>query len=904
MKILARIVATVIVLTLSAFAPSSASAADTLTTSWQQPREDESLTRPWVGPDFFGNRLLDWRLANGRIECLTGTRNKPMRTLHLLTRTIGDQPGECEISVRTGPVEWSTDAPLTAETWTGFLIGAGGDHVDYRISALCHQWPAVDGGLIAGLNGQGHVEFRRNDIASGRNPRNVDAWPLVEPSNREGDGFTTGQDAPDVVLTLTATTNNDGTCDLTLTATNHATDDLISATTVARVAADLVDGNIALVSHWAPGDSKKGYWFRDWRVSGTKVNTHPDRAFGPIFGAQHTLSRGIMKMTAQLAPLGSDDTATATLQLFDGKWFDVTTETRDADAATVTFRMEPFYPPSDVPYRIVYDLRTERGPERHSYEGTIRKPPTDREEFVIAGLTCHHISAKGSGAWNHSGIWYPHNELVAAVKTHEPDMVYFAGDQLYEGGLAGIVRTPDETAILDYHYHWLRWVWAFRDLTRDVPTVTIPDDHDVYHGNVWGNGGVKAEGSFRFASDAGGYIQSPRFVNMVHRTQTSHLPDPVDPEPVANDISVYFTRMEYANLSFAIIADRQFKSSPTTTIPEANVRNGWFHNYDYDPRDADVPGAVLLGERQLRFLDEWANDWSSGARGKILLSQTIFTNLATLPQDAKDDGVVPGMRQPLFGEYMEGDKIVADADSNGWPQTGRNRALETVRRGFALHIAGDQHLASVVQYGVDGWNNASWAFCLPSIANVWPRRWWPPMEGRNRASNAPPYAGEFEDGFGNPITVHAVANPMQSNVEPSALYDRSPGYGIIRINRRTRDVQLDCWPRWVDPSKPGARQYPGWPMRLNLADNFVTAPELWLPPLRITNLADPVIQVIDQANGSVVYTWRADGDRFQPWVPSEGVYSVVVGDPDRGLAFTVTDLEAGEQDQNEIVVTL
>jgi hypothetical protein len=35
-------------------------------------------------------------------------------------------------------------------------------------------------------------------------------------------------------------------------------------------------------------------------------------------------------------------------------------------------------------------------------------------------------------------------------------------------------------------YRRYLWVWAFRDLTREVPTVVLVDDHDVYHPNLWG----------------------------------------------------------------------------------------------------------------------------------------------------------------------------------------------------------------------------------------------------------------------------------------------------------------------------------------------------------------------------------------------------------------------------------
>ena len=41
--------------------------------------------------------------------------------------------------------------------------------------------------------------------------------------------------------------------------------------------------------------------------------------------------------------------------------------------------------------------------------------------------------------------------------------------------------------------------------------------------------------------------------------------------------------------------------------------------------------------------------------------------------------------------------LVADLDSNGWPQTGRNKALRAIRKAGAVHIGGDQHLPTVIQ---------------------------------------------------------------------------------------------------------------------------------------------------------------------------------------------------------------
>ena len=182
--------------------------------------------------------------------------------------------------------------------------------------------------------------------------------------------------------------------------------------------------------------------------------------------------------------------------------------------------------------------------------------------ILLAAFTGHKIFTGGL-RWNENGIWFPHRELVDAVRHHDPDFLFFSGDQIYEGDLTPVQRRPPEKAMLDYLSKWYRWCWAFRDLTRDIPTVAIPDDHDVYHGNLWGAGGRAARARDGVtAQDSGGYTMPPAFVNAVHRTQTSHLPDPVDPAPIEQGISVYYTHVEYAGLSFAVVADRQWKTAP------------------------------------------------------------------------------------------------------------------------------------------------------------------------------------------------------------------------------------------------------------------------------------------------------------------------------------------------------
>jgi hypothetical protein len=426
----------------------------------------------------------------------------------------------------------------------------------------------------------------------------------------------------------------------------------------------------------------------------------------------------------------------------------------------------------------------------------------------------------------------------------------------------------------------------------------------MYHGNIWGCGGKAAikKGTGADRQDSGGYKMPPVWVNMVQRTQTAHLPDPFDPEPVEQGIAVYYCDINYGGISFAVIEDRKFKSAPKPLLPEAKIWNGWPQNPDFDVMNkADVTGAALLGERQLKFLDRWAGDWSHGTWMKVVLSQTIFANVATLPKGEKSGGNIPKLRILPAGDYAPDDSRVNDFDSNSWPQSGRQKALKIIRKGFAFHIAGDQHLGSTIQYGTDDWGDAGYAFCVPAISNIWPRRWYPSVPGFNRKPGSPKYTGDFEDGFGNKMTVFAVSNPVFTGKKPSRLYDRAAGFGIVRFIRSSRDIIIQCRPRGTEPQKPGSAQYPGWPVKLNQLDNYNRKAAAWLPDIVVKGKQNPVIQIIDQSNQEIVYTLRIRGGSFRPKVFKHGVYTVKVGEPDAGGFKVFKGVKSIGKDQNEVL---
>jgi hypothetical protein len=353
---------------------------------------------------------------------------------------------------------------------------------------------------------------------------------------------------------------------------------------------------------------------------------------------------------------------------------------------------------------------------------------------------------------------------------------------------------------------------------------------------------------------------------MVQRVQAWHLPDPVDPAPVRQGIHVYFTRLRVGGIDFAILEDRKFKTGPLGAIPQMGPRPDHIADEGYDPTTIDLPGLQLLGDRQLAFLREWTADWT-GADVKCVLSQTAFCGAAHV--HGKPDN-----------------RLLADLDCNGWPQSRRNEALRELRKARAIHLCGDQHMAATVKHGIDEHRDGPYGFTSPALVNTVYARWWHPKDERAGANPIPksplPYTGDYLDGLGNRITMMAYANPEDLADETK----RADGYGLVRFNKRAREVTIECWPRFSR-----GVQFAGWPMTVKIDDNDGRRPVAWLPELIVEGTEHPVVQVLSEADGEILYTIRAAKNRLQPPAYSLGSFTVKIG-RDRPDAISLTGLKA------------
>ncbi len=272
---------------------------------------------------------------------------------------------------------------------------------------------------------------------------------------------------------------------------------------------------------------------------------------------------------------------------------------------------------------------------------------------------------------------------------------------------------------------------------------------------------------------------------------------------------------------------------------------------------------------------------------KAVISQTLFTAFPTTHG---------GKREVVRADY----------DTNGWPQTARNRALRLVRKAFAVHIAGDQHLPAVVHYGIDQHRDGPIAFAGPAV-NVGYPRWWEPERASWTAGKAGgSLTGDFTDSFGHPMTVMAVRNGA---VEPrqidllNFLNDKASGLGVVRFEKQHRSITIECWPI-VGNSTAITPQLPGWPVTVRMMDNYGRKVAGFLPTLRIRGCPAALVEVAEHASGELQYALRVNGERFKPHVFFPGTYDVVISDPDGTALTRLGALEARRENPTTLEITL
>ena len=134
--------------------------------------------------------------------------------------------------------------------------------------------------------------------------------------------------------------------------------------------------------------------------------------------ALYTVHENTLKLTAQMYPIRDYEPFEASLEIEkDGQWEWVA----DADIIypgyTAPFRIENWDDSKEYKYRVSHNKTA-------FYEGIIRKNPKDKDEIVMAAFSCNSVYP------NHGGD-ISREDIVENMKFLQPDLLFFAGDQVY-----------------------------------------------------------------------------------------------------------------------------------------------------------------------------------------------------------------------------------------------------------------------------------------------------------------------------------------------------------------------------------------------------------------------------------------------------------------------------------------
>ena len=734
--------------------------------------------RSWISSDFWSNRFQDWLLENGIVKCLTGKKGHELRTLGLLTHDVGSEGETLQIEALFTPLTTPSEAGFA-----GFMLGVGKGKLDYRAAALAQRGTGENGGFLAVVDTNGRVAFRDHSTDSVK--VTYDELHISDQEQAAESFVKSG-----VKLVLKARRQG-GKYALTLTAIDPKTDKAISFVQMTGMKGEDLLGGISLLS--SPEIAKDGarWSIQNIKIGGDKIRHHRDRALGPCMGTLHSLTGSTLKLSAQFMPLGEGDPVQARLQFrmpSTDKWTTLGTS-KIEDGYSALFRSDDWDSKKDYEFRVTF-----AGSDETLWSGTIKKDPKKSKDLVAALYSCISSTANSLeggnnvskipqertlGRFTPENFYFPHNELRTNTLAHDPDILLVCGDQYYEGNPIRLSRTNEETRKIDTLYRWYLWYWSFREITRDIPTIMLLDDHDVLHGNIWGHAGRAAPNN---SQNHGGFAFGIDLAHMVHRVQASHNPDAFDSTPVLNDIPVMYGAFLYGGVSIAVIEDRKWKTTPM------------FGD------NLDVHVAELLGERQEKFLSEWKN-MHPGAP-KMLVTASVWG----CPQTSPDGSPV------------------VDFDSNGYPPLPRRRAVQLVKDAGAVMVAGDQHLATVVRHGIDDFEDGPIQFSGPAGGAYW-QRWFDPIEPLPNGRKGVKESGDFIDGFGNKMNIKAVGNPKLTFAEfrkyrktrGQAVRDpalKTEGYGIIRVSHSEKSFSFESWEKSEDVSQSGAKQMPGWPYKV------------------------------------------------------------------------------------------
>ena len=156
---------------------------------------------------------------------------------------------------------------------------------------------------------------------------------------------------------------------------------------------------------------RSDWWNRD---NNPIINLKVERDEVIAFGI-YTVSKNVLKLTAQLFPLYPNESREVILEIFkSNNWVEIEKKDINEIGWTTTFKVDNWDDSKDVNYRLLHGKNAK-------YEGLIRKNPLDKEVITMAAFSCNSNKDRGD-----------RNNYIRNINHIDPDILFFAGDQSYD----------------------------------------------------------------------------------------------------------------------------------------------------------------------------------------------------------------------------------------------------------------------------------------------------------------------------------------------------------------------------------------------------------------------------------------------------------------------------------------
>ncbi|WP_157096638.1 hypothetical protein [Tsuneonella dongtanensis] len=261
-------------------------------------------SRRWLGPDWWANRLQDWRRAGDWIKCTTGEATMEVRTAALLSRELAASGnGSMAMTV-------AADTASGAGGFGGWLLGVGAGRLHPLAAALAQRGSGAGGGIMAVVDTQGRPHFREH--ASESAPL---AFAMLDSDNEIfGSATDLGTEPRRLALDIE---DAGGSCKLVLTV--FGTDGrALAQATLSGVPSSTVSSGIALVSSPPTGAAGARFRFANLENAGPRIRLHPERRLGPCLATLHSVAGGTLKLAAHFGVLADGDPKAAHLEVDHG----------------------------------------------------------------------------------------------------------------------------------------------------------------------------------------------------------------------------------------------------------------------------------------------------------------------------------------------------------------------------------------------------------------------------------------------------------------------------------------------------------------------------------------------------------------------------------------------------------